>query len=128
MTHYKAGSKEYGLDHKDKVLFKKLDSNPLFNDLGIYMHDRLHTFQNMQGYAVDATTKIDEYVREKTTLHDGTVIYRFSKELLAYIETLIAFCPYYRQDDPRTAGALDEFYNAALQDYAAIKYELSMST
>jgi hypothetical protein len=60
---------------------------------------------------------------EKTTLHDGTVIYRFSKELLAYIETLVAFCPYYRQDDPRTAGALDEFYNAALQDYAAIKYD-----
>ena len=50
---------------------------------------------------------------EKTTLHDGTVIYRFSKELLAYIETLVAFCPYHRQDDPRTAGALDEFYTAA---------------
>ena len=51
------------------------------------------------------------------------MIYRFSKELLAYTETIVAFCPYYRQNDPRTAGALDEFYNAALQDYAAIKYD-----
>jgi hypothetical protein len=122
-THYNAGSKEYGLDHKDNVLFKKLDFNPFFNDFGIYMLDQLHTFQNMQGYAVDATTKIDAYVREKTTLHDGTVINRFPKELLADIETLVAFSPWYRQDDPRTAGALDEFYNTALQDYSGIKYD-----
>ena len=55
------------------------------------------------------------------------MIYRFSKEILAYIETLVAFSPRYRQNDPDTAGALGAFYTAALQDYAAwyapIKYD-----
>ena len=38
------------------------------------------------------------------TLQDGAVIYnnRFSKELLAYIETLVVFSQYYQQDNPRT--------------------------
>jgi hypothetical protein len=57
------------------------------------------------------------------------VIYRFSKEILAYIETLVAFkfSLQYRHDDSHTAGALGAFYTAALQDYAAryapIKYD-----
>ena len=86
MTHYKAGSKKNGLNNKHNVLFMKLDSNPFFNYFGIYMLDQHHTSQNMQGYAVDSTTDIDAFVRETTTLHDGTVIFRFSKELLAYIK------------------------------------------
>ncbi len=54
------------------------------------------------------------------------MIYRFSKEILAYIETLVVFSQLYRQNDPHTVGALGAFYSAALQDYAAwyapIKY------
>eukprot|EP00291_Cryptomonas_curvata_P026977 CAMPEP_0172174524 /NCGR_PEP_ID=MMETSP1050-20130122/13718_1 /TAXON_ID=233186 /ORGANISM="Cryptomonas curvata, Strain CCAP979/52" /LENGTH=88 /DNA_ID=CAMNT_0012846521 /DNA_START=349 /DNA_END=615 /DNA_ORIENTATION=- len=71
------------------------------------------------GWWYDSTSDIDTYVREKTTLYDGTVIYRFSKEILAYIETLVAFSPWNKQNDPHTAGALGAFYTAALQDYAA---------
>ena len=44
-------------------------------------------------------------------------------ELLACIETLVGFSPWYRQDDPRTTGALDDFYTATVQDYAPIKYD-----
>ena len=55
------------------------------------------------------------------------MIYRFSKEILAYIETFVAFSLRYRPNDSHTAGALGAFYTAALQDYAAwyapIKYD-----
>jgi hypothetical protein len=47
------------------------------------------------------------------------VIYRTSKEIPAYIETLVAFSLRYRHNDSHTAGALGAFYTAALQDYAA---------
>ena len=77
----------------------------------------------MQHYAVTADTDIEEYVHECVTLHDDTKIYRFSKELLAYLETCVAFSAYYLQNDPRTAGALDTFYASALQAYASISYE-----
>jgi hypothetical protein len=72
---------------------------------------------------VTAATDIDHYVCECTLLVDGTKIYRFSKELLAYIEMCVAFSPCYRQDDPRTAGAMDTFFRDALQNYADITYK-----
>jgi hypothetical protein len=78
-------------------------------------------FQNMQGYAVTAETDIDNDVRHCTIIVDGSKIYRFSKELLAYIEMCVAFSPYYRQDDPRTAGAMDTW--EALQAYADVTYK-----
>jgi hypothetical protein len=37
-----------------------------------------------------------QYVTHSRTLHDGTIFHCFSTELLAYLETLVAFCPYYR--------------------------------
>jgi hypothetical protein len=67
-------------------LFQDEDDNPLVNNLGIYILDHPSMLQNMQDYAVTADTDIDNYVRECTILVDGTKIYRFSKELLAYIE------------------------------------------
>jgi hypothetical protein len=58
---------------------------------------------------------------------DGTKIYCFSKELLAYLEMCVAqaFSPYYRQDDPRTAGAMDTYFPNALrlQAYADVPYK-----
>ncbi len=63
----------------------------------------------MHSCAVDAATNIDSYVRAKTTLHDCTVIYRFSKELLENLETIVEFSQCYREDDSHTAGALDVF-------------------
>ncbi len=48
------------------------------------------------------------------TLEDGTTIYRFSKDLLAYLKTLVAFSQYYYADDPRSAGNIDKYYKSAL--------------
>jgi hypothetical protein len=104
-------------------LFQDDDDNPLLNRLGIYILDKLCMFQNMLDYAVTADTNIDHYVRECTLIVDGTKIYRFSKELLAYIEMCVASCPYYRQDDPRTAGAMDTYFREALQAYAYVTYK-----
>ena len=69
------------------VLYKETDDNPLFNEFACFVLDRLHTFPNMHDeYAVSPCFDVAEYVSHKTTLHDGTIIYRFSKELMAYLE------------------------------------------
>ncbi len=70
---------------------------------------------------------IDAFVCHATLLHvvvhDGTRVYRFSKELLAFLQTLVAFCPYYVAIDPNTAGLMDNYYAEALRDYSAVTYE-----
>ncbi len=63
------------------------------------------------------------YVGGSTIIVDNTRIYRFSKELLAYLEMCVAFSPYYRQDDPRTSGAMNAYFRDALQAYAAVPYK-----
>ncbi len=84
---------------------------------------KLCTFQNMQDcYKVTAETDIDVHVCQCTLIVDKTKIYRFSKEFLAYIEMCVAFSPYYRQNGPRTAGAMDMYFRDALQAYADIPY------
>ena len=123
MFHYSTKASSYGINYLDAILYKKDDHNPLINEFGIYIIDRLCTFQNMQHYTVTPDTDLDDYVTETITLHDGTVLYRFSKELLAYLETIVAFSPYYIQNDPRTAGVMDNFYSATLQAYASVSYK-----
>jgi hypothetical protein len=123
MFHYSTKASIYGINNPDTILYKKDDHNPLINEFGIYIIDRLCTFQNMQHYTVTPDTDLDDYVTETITLHDGTVLYCFSKELLAYLETIVAFSPYYIQNDPRTAGVMDNFYSAALQAYASVSYK-----
>jgi hypothetical protein len=51
--------------------------------------------------------------------HDGTIVHSFSKELLAYLETLMAFCPYYRADDPRVivTAHINKYFCSALEKY-----------
>jgi hypothetical protein len=71
-------------------------------------------------YKVTAETDIHDYVSTSTLMVDGTKIYRFSKELLAYLEMCVAFSPYYRQDDPRTASPMDMYFRDALQAYADV--------
>jgi hypothetical protein len=111
----------YWLQHPDNVLFKENDNNPLLNLFACYIIDRLHTFQNMQEeYAVSPGFDLAEYVTHSTTLHDGTIVYRFSKELLAYLETLVAFSPYYRADDPRVTAHIDKYFHSALEKYQDI--------
>jgi hypothetical protein len=123
MFHYNNDSTTYGVARDAVPLFQDEDDNPLINELGIYILDKLCMFQNMQDYAVTADTDINNYVRECTILVDGTKIYLFSKELLAYIEMCVAFSPYYRQDDPRTAGAMDTYFRDVLQTYADVTYK-----
>ncbi len=95
MFHYTAEATTYGIAHHDWPLFMEDDNNPLLNPFACYILDRLHTYQNMQDYAVSPGFDVAAYVSHSTTLHDGTIIYHFSKELLAYLETLVAFSPYY---------------------------------
>jgi preprotein translocase subunit Sss1 len=45
------------------------------------------------------------------------------KELLTYLETLVAFCPYYRADDPRVTAHIDKCYHSALEKYRDIPYD-----
>ncbi len=54
-----------------------------------------------------------------------TVFQRSSRQFLAYHEMFVAFSPYckYRQDDPRTAGAMDTYFRHALQNYADSTYQ-----
>jgi hypothetical protein len=57
-------------------------------------------------------------------LHDGTRVYCFSKELLAFL--LVAFCPYCIANDPN-AGPMDNHYAKALRDCVAVTYEACKS-
>ncbi len=62
-------------------------------------------------------TDIDEFVRHAMLLHDGTRVYSFSKEMLAFLQTLVAFCPYYVDNDQNTAGPIDSYYAKALRNF-----------
>ena len=44
-------------------------------------------------------------------------VHFFSKNLLGYLETLVAFCPYYRADDGRMAWKMETFYQQAVHRY-----------
>jgi hypothetical protein len=63
-----------------------------------------------------------QYYTHSRTLHDGTetIVHYFSKELLAYFETLVAFCQYYHADDPQVTTHIDEYFHSALEKYRGI--------
>ncbi len=94
LFHYNKDSTTYGVARNAVPLYRDHDDNSLINELGIYILDKLCTFQNMQEYKVTAETDIDVYVCQCTLIVDNTKIYRFSKELLAYIEMCVAFSLY----------------------------------
>ena len=87
MTHYKAGSKEYGLDHKDKVLFKKLELIPSSKTLESTCSI---------SFTLSRTCRVMLSMRRQKSTHTSArrqhcmmaVIYSFSKELMpvTYIE------------------------------------------
>jgi hypothetical protein len=54
-----------------------------------------------KSFLVDDTTEIDAYVCHATLLHDGTRVYRFSKEILAFLKTLMAFMSLLRWQRPQ---------------------------
>jgi hypothetical protein len=58
-------------------------------------------------------------IRNSKVLHPFHLSFFFSKNLLAYLETLVAFSPYYRADDARMAGKMEAFYQEAINRYKA---------
>jgi hypothetical protein len=89
--------------------------NLMFNQFGMYILSELPKMQNMKSFAVLEHNDIDEFVHEFKTLPDGSKLYRFFKELLAYAETHVAFSPYYRVNDQLMVGQLNQYYVDALQ-------------
>ena len=66
-----------------------------------------------------------QYVTHSRTLNDGTIVHRFSKELLAYLEMLLAFSPYFCADTvegPWSAVHIDKHFKSALANYKDISY------
>jgi hypothetical protein len=51
------------------------------------------------------------------------VMIRFILPFAHYLEMCVAFSPYYRQDDPRTAGAMDMYFRDVLQAYADVPFK-----
>jgi hypothetical protein len=124
LFHFDKDAKTYDLKSAGLPMYVASDNDPLISDIGIYILDKLGTFQNMSAvYKVTAETDLHDYVSGSTILVDNTRIYHFSKELLAYLEMCVAFSPYYRQDDPRTSGAMDQYFRDALQAYAHVPYK-----
>ncbi len=122
MFHYdKDSTDQYGIDHAQGFLFCKVSTNPLMNKFGFNVLSKLHTFWNMKSFRVDKDTDIAAYVCHVTILHDSTRVYRFSKELLALIETLVAFSPYYVANDPNAAGPIDT--TTMRHEYLSITYD-----
>ncbi len=89
----------------------------------MYILSEIPKMQNMKSFAVHEHTDIDEFVREFKLLPDGSNVYRFSKVLFSYLETLVAFSPYYRVNDPRMVGPLDQYYSDTLAAYGEVSYK-----
>ena len=114
-------SESYGIDND--IMYHDSKENPLLNDFGFYLLSRLPTFQNLKALRVDADMDISEYVRHSTELLDGSKVYRFSRELLAFFETMVAFSPYHVANNPNVAGPMDTFYETALARYKKVPYD-----
>jgi hypothetical protein len=50
-------------------------------------------------------------------------VYRFSRELLAFLETMVVFSPYHVANNPNAAGPADAFYETALAHYKKVPYD-----
>ncbi len=113
-------SESYGVNNLDGIIYRDSKENPLINAFGIYVLTRLPTFQNMKSLRIDAATDImiPDYVRHSTELLDGTRVYRFSRELLAFLETMVAFSPYQQPQRSWARGCLLRDGPRALQESA----------
>ena len=103
------------------ALYEDGSNNTLLNDVFFYVLHHLPRLQNMHEYSVDAGQDIEAFVQRKYPQLEGPPsvppVFFFSKNLLAYLETLVAFCPYYRADDARMAGKMEAFYQEAVKRY-----------
>jgi hypothetical protein len=105
------------------ALYEDGKNNTLLNDVFFYVLHHLPRLQNMHEYSVDAGQDIEAFVKRKYQQLEGPPsvppVFFFSKNLLAYLETLVAFSPYYRADDARMAGKMEAFYQEAINRYKA---------
>ena len=105
------------------ALYEDGKNNTLLNDVFFYVLHHLPRLQNMHEYSVAAGADIEAFVQRKYPQLEGPPsvppVFFFSKNLLAYLETLVAFSPYYRADDARMAGKMEAFYQEAVNRYKA---------
>ena len=105
------------------ALYEDGKNNTLLNDVFFYVLHHLPRLQNMHEYSVDAGQDIEAFVKRKYQQLEGPPsvppVNFFSRNLLGYLETLVAFCPYYRADDARMAGKMEAFYQEAVKRYKA---------
>ena len=92
-----------------------------------YIFSNLPRFQNMHAYRVTKETDIFEFVHTSDPAIPGPPrvpeTYQVSKELVSYLETLVAFTPYYKADDPRMSGKMEAFYAKAMERYKPYTYK-----
>ena len=119
MFHYKKGS-TYQTSADSAVLYQDALANTLLNDVFCYFVHHLPKFQNMHPYRITSATDIPALVGTTYPALTGPPAvpetYLFSKELVAYLETLIAFSCNYRADDSRMAGKMDVLYCRSIYD------------
>jgi hypothetical protein len=84
------------------ALYHDDPNNTLLNDVFFYALHCLPQLQNMHKYRVDADADIEAFMQRKYPQLEGPPyvpnVHFFSKNLLGYLETLVAFCPYYSKD------------------------------
>ena len=103
------------------ALYADDSNNTLLNDVFFYVLHHLPRLQNMHEYSVAADANIEAFVQRKYPQLEGPPsvppVNFFSKNLLGYLETLVAFCPYYRADNALMAGKMEAFYQQAVHRY-----------
>ncbi len=81
----------------------------------------------MHGYRLTKAMDLTKFVHTSFPALDGPPsapeTYMVSKELVAYLETLVAFTLYYRADDARMSGKKENFYTKALSRYNPFSYK-----
>ena len=111
--HYMKGL-PYSTSTDSELLYQDAPANTLLNYVFCYFVHHLPKFQNMHPYRITSATDIPALVGTTYSALPGPPAvpetYLFSKELVAYLETLIAFSCYYRADDSRMAGKMDIRY------------------
>ncbi len=81
----------------------------------------------MHGYRITKAMDLTKFVHTTFPALDGPPpvpeTYMVSKELVAYLETLVAFTLYYRGDDGSMSGKMETFYMKALKRYKPYSYK-----
>jgi hypothetical protein len=125
LFHWKRGL-AYSVVKEGLLLYHDVPDNTLLNDVFFYVMYHLSSFQNLHEYQVTKDTNLFEFVHTSSPAIPKTCVpetYKISKQLVAYLETLVAFSPYYRADDPRTQGKTENFYHEALERYKDFTYK-----